>query len=131
MQNEETCKPTRKKLTQTKHFKKFITLTHHNKSTQKIAKIIKKLKYNIAYTTNNTLKRHLTNKITHNTKHEKHTSTGFYKLKCNNCPKYYIGQTGRSFKTRFIEHIKELTQPLIKIKLFRTYIQHSSYIHQH
>ena len=56
--------------------KTFITLTHHNKSTQKIAKTIKKLEYNIAYITNNTLKRHLTNKTTHNTIHEKHTSTG-------------------------------------------------------
>ena len=49
--------------------KTFITLTHHNKST------IKKLEYNKAYTTINTLKRHLTNKTTHNTIHEKHTST--------------------------------------------------------
>ena len=30
--------------------KKFITLTHHNKSTEKIAKSLKKLEYNIAYT---------------------------------------------------------------------------------
>ena len=36
------------------------------------------------------------------------------KLKCNDCPNYYIGQTGRSFKTRYTEHIKALTQPLIK-----------------
>ena len=50
----------------------------------------------------------------HNTKHEKHTSTSVYKLKCNDCPKYYIGQTGRSFKTRYTEHIKALTQPLKK-----------------
>ena len=34
---------------------------------KKIAKSFKKLEYNIAYTTNNTLKRHLTNKTTHYT----------------------------------------------------------------
>ena len=80
-----------------------------------IAKSIKKLEYNIAYTTNNTLKRHLTSKTIHNTKHEKHASTGVYKLNCNDCPKYYIGQTGRYFKTRYTEHIvKALTQPFIK-----------------
>ena len=50
----------------------------------------------------------------HNTKHEKHTSTGVYKLKWDDCPKYYIGQTGRSFKTRYTEHIKALLQQLIK-----------------
>ena len=76
--------------------------------------MLKKLEYNIAYTTNNTLKRHLTNKTTHDTKHEKHTSTSVYKLKWNDCTKFYIGQTGRSFKTQYTEHIKALTQPLIE-----------------
>ena len=58
-----------------------------------------------AYTTNNTLQRHFTNKTTHSNKHEKH--------KCSDCPKFYIGQTGRSFITRYTEHIKTLTQPLM------------------
>ena len=53
----------------------------------------KKLEYNIAYTTNNSLKRQLTNKTMHNTKHEKHTSTGVYKFKCNDSLQLYIGQT--------------------------------------
>ena len=87
----------------------------------KIAKSIKKLEYNIAYTTN---------KTTHNTKHEKHTSTLVYKLKCNDCSKYYIGQTGRSFKTRYTEHIKAFTQPLLKSH-FAEHIFNTSYIHQY
>ena len=29
-------------------------------------------------------------------------------------PNFYIGQTGRSFKIQYTEHIKALTQPLIK-----------------
>ena len=90
--------------------KKFIT----QQFIQKIAKSFKKSEYNIAYTTNNTFKRHLTNKTMNNTKHEKHTSTGVYKLKCKDRPKYYIDQTGRSFRIRYTEHIKALTQPLIK-----------------
>ena len=61
-----------------------------------MAKTFRKLKYNIAYTTNNTFQRHLTNKTTHNTKQEEHMSTVVYKLKCNDFPKFYIGQTGRS-----------------------------------
>ena len=83
-----------------------------------------------AYTTNNTLQRHLTNKTTHNTKLEKHTSTCVYKLKCNDCPKFYIGQTGRSFKTQYIEHIEALTQPLIKLNfaehIFNTHHTHTN-----
>ena len=30
--------------------------------------------------------------------------SGVYKLSCNNCPKFYIGQSGRSLKERFKEH---------------------------
>ena len=64
MQKEENYKTIIKKLTQTK---KFMTLTHHNKSTQKIAKTIKKLEYNIAYTT----KKHL-QKTPHKQNHTQH-----------------------------------------------------------
>ena len=91
-------------------FMQLETVSSYRLLTVKLKHRLKKLEYNIAYTTNNTLQRHLTNK----TKHEKHTSTGVYKLKCNKCPKFYIGQTGRSFKTRYTEHVKTLTQPLIK-----------------
>ena len=63
---------------------KYITLIHHNKSTQKIAKRCKKHKYNIVYTINNTLHQGLLIDIaTHNTKKQKYTSTGVYKLNCN------------------------------------------------
>ena len=31
--------------------------------------------------------------------------------------KFFNGQTGRSFKTRYTEHIKAFTQPLIKSNL--------------
>lgn len=30
---------------------------------------------------------------------------GVYKLNCDDCPRYYIGQTSRSFKKRFKEHL--------------------------
>ena len=33
---------------------------------------------------------------------------GVYNLNCSGCNKLYIGQTGRSFKQRYIEHIKAL-----------------------
>jgi hypothetical protein len=29
-------------------------------------------------------------------------------LKCNGCPKTYVGQTGRTFRTRFKEHIHDI-----------------------
>jgi len=83
---------------------------YHNSKTHKIASSVRKLKYNIAYKTNNTLKKHLSHKKTPT---NKYTQTGIYKLTCNDCPCFYIGQTGRSFSTRFKEHTKALTQRYI------------------
>ena len=31
--------------------------------------------------------------------------SGVYKIKCDNCAAFYIGQSGRDFYTRFLEHI--------------------------
>jgi hypothetical protein len=31
-----------------------------------------------------------------------------YRLKCGECPRIYIGQMGRPFKTRYKEHIREI-----------------------
>jgi len=36
---------------------------------------------------------------------DKYTRSGAYKLTCPDCKKAYIGQTSRSFKIRFNEHI--------------------------
>ena len=33
---------------------------------------------------------------------------------CSNCNKFYIGQTGRSFTTRYNEHIKAINHPYLK-----------------
>ena len=45
-------------------------ITHHNQSTQRKSRGFIKLEYNIVSTTNNTLQRHLINRITHNAKKE-------------------------------------------------------------
>jgi hypothetical protein len=34
-----------------------------------------------------------------------YNQSGIYQLKCNDCSLKYIGQTGRTFKTRYKEHI--------------------------
>ncbi|KAJ4449406.1 hypothetical protein ANN_00805 [Periplaneta americana] len=40
----------------------------------------------------------------------KYNHTSVYKLKCNTCNNFYIGQTGRSFQTRYKEHITAITK---------------------
>lgn len=42
----------------------------------------------------------------------RYEKNGVYKTNCNNCPKYYIGQTSRSFKKRFREHVPKITVSL-------------------
>jgi hypothetical protein len=38
---------------------------------------------------------------------DKYDTYGIYKLNCRSCDCSYIGQTGRSFKTRFKEHVSD------------------------
>ena len=45
--------------------------------------------------------------------------TGIYKISCNDCDKFYIGQTGRAFQTRFKEHL-----PKAKNNLKSNYAAH-------
>ena len=51
--------------------KTYTTLAHHKQIHTENVNIFNKLKYNITHTTNNTLPRHLTTRITHYTKKEK------------------------------------------------------------
>lgn len=57
----------------------------------------------VSFRTNNKLGSIL--KERKNNKVKKEDKTGVYQINCDNCPKYYIGQTTRSFKKRFKEHI--------------------------
>jgi hypothetical protein len=39
---------------------------------------------------------------------DKYENPGIYKLKCMDCPRQYVGQTGRNFKTTYKEHIRDI-----------------------
>ena len=96
---------------------KYITLTYINQQSEKLAQSFKKAGYKTAFRTDNKLK----NKIQHNTNNntDKYNTSGIYKLKCTDCEKFYIGQTGRTFKQRYKEHIQAL-----KSKSESTYANH-------
>jgi hypothetical protein len=70
-----------------------------------------------AFKTKNTLKKHLSSKQFTTDKYE---NPGIYKLKCMDCPRQYIGQTGRNFKTRYKEHIRDIRNN----KSTSGYVQH-------
>jgi hypothetical protein len=39
---------------------------------------------------------------------DKYSRSGIYQMKCMDCPLKYIGQTGRTFNTRYKEHIHDI-----------------------
>ena len=41
---------------------------------------------------------------------DKLDKSGVYKLTCHDCDAFYIGQTSRSFKTRYSEHVRALNR---------------------
>lgn len=79
--------------------------TFINKQTNKIAQIFRnKFKLNIAFSTNNNI-RNLIGK--HNLNNvDSFENSGIHRLECqaDDCDSFYLGQTGRSYETRFKEH---------------------------
>ena len=65
--------------------------------------ITRNTRYKIAYKTTNKLKYALRDKNDHELNNE--LKCGIYKIKCDTCNKFYIGQTGRTFKKRYLEHL--------------------------
>jgi hypothetical protein len=54
---------------------------------------------------------------------DKYDHSGVYKLKCESCPKVYIGQTVRSFNVTFKEHISDIVHNRDKTWLFTAYFE--------
>lgn len=81
---------------------KYIPMIYRGRISDRIDRNFRKQNVKLAFQTDNTLQL----KLRHNVgdKKDKFSNTGVYKLKCSDCDKFYIGQTGRTFKTRFREH---------------------------
>jgi hypothetical protein len=59
----------------------------------------------ISFRTKNNIKHHL--RIKRSTT-EYYNLSGVYELQCTECPHKYIRKTGRKFKTRYKEHIRDI-----------------------
>jgi hypothetical protein len=59
---------------------------------------------NISYLTRNIIE----NILKQSSHRNQYDESGVYGLKCQNCPGIYIGQTGRSFKIRYKEHVQDI-----------------------
>lgn len=80
---------------------KFYTITYIGKTCNKISRFLSKKGFKIAYKTRDNLGKIIKNNKSKTAKEKK---SGVYLLNCGSCPKFYIGQTGRSFENRIKEH---------------------------
>jgi hypothetical protein len=100
-------KPTRDKnylsKTQTNDTKRAV-FTYTGKSTRAVTKILHKAGIKVTYTAKHTINNLLRQKQDYK---DKFDNSGIYLLECKDCKKQYVGQTGRSFKTRFKEHKRD------------------------
>lgn len=77
--------------------------------TKAIRKTFQNSKYIISYKTRNNVFDIINKKTSQiNNQRNKFDQSGIYKLNCSDCNSFYIGQTGRSFRSRFKEHIQAL-----------------------
>jgi hypothetical protein len=79
--------------------------TYMGKETTAITKVFKNTKIMVTYSTNNTLRKLLTKK--HQPHKNKYENSGIYQITWPTCNMKYTGQTGRSFSTRFQEHLRD------------------------
>jgi hypothetical protein len=84
---------------------KWATFTYSGKETRKITKLFKNTKIKIAFRIRNTIQ----NIVRQHVQKDKYSDSGFYQMKCLDCALKYIGQSGRmgrTFHTRYKEHIQ-------------------------
>jgi hypothetical protein len=94
---------------------KWITFTYTRNYIRKITQLFKDTNLKIAFKTTSTLNNSLTNKQKINI----YEQSGIYKITGRSCYKVYIGQTRRSLKTIYKEHLRN-----IKNKDDSAFVQH-------
>jgi hypothetical protein len=93
---------------------KWAKFTYIGKETKFITKLFKDTSVNITYTAKQTIRKLLSQKPKPTI--DKFSNSGVYQLTCPNCRMKYIGQTGRSFKTCFSEHLRDFKHNIQKSK---------------
>ena len=89
----------------TKKRKWWAKFTYAGKETRLITKLLNNTNIKVTFTTDNTIEKRLTTK--HKTDQNMYDKNRVYQLTCPNCEKKYTGQTGRPFKVRFQEHLRD------------------------
>ena len=87
---------------------KYISLPFNTSFNKAIRRTFYKTKYQIGYKTQNNAF-NLINKMSAPKENiDLYEKSGLYKIECTDCEKFYIGQTGRTFRSRFKEHVQAI-----------------------
>ena len=89
---------------------KYVSATYGNFTPYILVNTLKKCNINVGFKTNNKLSKLLRD----NNKVPLEDKSGVYKLLCNDCDSFYIGQTGRKFSKRYPEHVPPMCQDVDK-----------------
>jgi hypothetical protein len=84
---------------------KWITFTYAGPSIRIITKLFWNTNMKISFRMNNTIKQHINAK---GKTTNKYNLCGVYQMGCKDCNLKYVSQTGRTFRTRYKEHIREI-----------------------
>ena len=95
----------RQRQNEQKQKKKWAKFTYIGKETGFITKLFKNINVETAFTTNNTIKKRLA--VKQEAPQNKHDRSGVYQLTCPECKMKFKGQTGRPFRVRFQEHVRD------------------------
>jgi len=83
---------------------KWMTFTYVSPQIRKITNLFRHTKVKIAFKCNSKISELMKPNTDNNTPY--YNRSGIYKLTCNTCKLAYLGQTSRSLKLRFQEHIQ-------------------------
>jgi len=88
--------------------KKKTTFTYYSPIVREITNLFELTNVGISFKITNTLQQLTKPKIVNNTQEQ--DKSGIYKLTCKTCKMSYIGQTRRSLKQRYKEHVRDITK---------------------
>jgi hypothetical protein len=86
--------------------KKWAAFTYTGKEVRAITKLFRDTEIHIAYKTKNIIQHHL--QMKNDNDPDKYNHSSIYEMRCKSCNLKYVGQTGRSFRIRYKEHINAI-----------------------
>jgi hypothetical protein len=89
-----------------KETRKWATFSYIGKEVRTITKLFRNTEIRIAYKTRNTIQHLL--QLKENNDPDIYNHSGIYEISCKSCNLKYIGQTGRSFRIRYKEHLNAI-----------------------